>query len=155
MSKIFVALGGIEAEQAAKRTTPLPGDFVHEQSGVMIEIDESQHFTTARLTTLELYPSDAPLGFSLGSYRDLCEQWRARSERYRASKDARGFGPGGRVRQRAYHDALRDLAAPVMGHPPVLRVAAPDRDGDAAYLRVRDQLVSLLEESAEGGHRAD
>ena len=36
-------------------------------------------------------------------------------------------------RERAYHDALRDLATPAMGHPPLLRIAAPDGDGAAAY----------------------
>lgn len=143
MSRIFDALRGHEEEQASKRTTSLPGDFLHEQSGTLIEVDESQHFTSARLATLDLYPETTPLGYDLDAYRELCDQWRSRSDKYRASKDARGFGPGGRVRQRAYHDALRDLAAPAMGHPPVVRVAAPDRDGEAAYMRVRDQLATL------------
>lgn len=39
------------------------------------------------------------------------------------TKTAIGFGPGGR--QRAYNDALRDLVTPTLGHPPVIRVAAP------------------------------
>lgn len=50
-----------------------------------------------------------------------------------AHKAAAGFGPQGRPRQRAYNDALRDLVTPLMGHPPVMRVAVPDRDGAAAY----------------------
>jgi hypothetical protein len=53
------------------------------------------------------------------------------------------FGFGGRQRERAYHDALRDLAVPAMGHPPVLRVAAVEGDGAAAYARHRRALLAL------------
>jgi len=67
-----------------------------------------------------------------------------RSDRYRASKAAVGFGPGGRQRQRAYHDALRDLTAPACGRPPVIRVAVLDDDGPGAYKRERDRVRELL-----------
>ncbi len=50
---------------------------------------------------------------------------------------AKGFGFGGVPRERAYHDALRDLATPAMGHPPLIRIAAVDGDGAAAYARHR------------------
>ena len=50
---------------------------------------------------------------------------------------AKGFGFGGVQRERAYHDALRDLATPAMGHPPLIRIAALDGDGAAAYARHR------------------
>ena len=46
-------------------------------------------------------------------------------------------------RERAYHDALRDLATPAMGLPPLVRIAALDGDGVAAYLRHREELASL------------
>ena len=46
-------------------------------------------------------------------------------------------------RERAYHDALRDLATPAMGHPPLIRIAATDGDGAAAYARHRDSLRAL------------
>jgi hypothetical protein len=46
-------------------------------------------------------------------------------------------------RERAYHDALYDLAVPAMGHPPVVRIAAVDGDGAAAYERHRARLRSL------------
>ena len=51
---------------------------------------------------------------------------------------------GGVQRERAYHDALRDLATPAMGHPPVVRIAAVDGDGAAAYRRNRSSLLALL-----------
>jgi len=140
LDDIFTALDGDPVAQTHKRLTPLPGDFVHEATGTFIEVDESQHFTSFRLLTLDRYPVSVPLGFDLDEYRALCREWSPRSDKYRATKAAVGFGPGGRQRQRAYHDALRDLAAPAMGRPPVIRVPAPDRDGAAAYLRVRDRV---------------
>ena len=133
----------MEADQAAKRLTSLPGDFLHPESMTFIEVDEHQHFTSRRLATLDLYPEGAALGFDLGEYRALCRDWAPRADRYRASKSAAAFGPGGRQAQRAYHDALRDLAVPAMGHPPLVRVAAPARDGAAAYARVRERLATL------------
>lgn len=145
LAHIFVALGGDEVTQKAKRLTALPGDFIHEPTGTFIEVDESQHFTSFRLMTLDLYPADVPLGFDLGEYRGLCRRWAPTSDRYRARKAAVGFGEGGRQRQRAYHDALRDIAAPSMGRPPVIRVPAPDRNGGTAYLRVRERLLGLLD----------
>ncbi len=56
---------------------------------------------------------------------------------------AKAFGFGGVLRERAYHDALRDLATPAMGHPPLVRIAATDGDGAAAYRRHRAVLLSL------------
>lgn len=130
LERIFVALGGDLVEQSTKRLTPLRGDFVHAASGTFIEIDEYQHFTSHRLRSLELYS-------------DLCRQWRGRSDKYRATKAAKGFGVGGRQPQRAYHDALRDLTVSAMGHPPIIRAAATDGDGARAYAAVRDRLIGL------------
>ena len=132
LAGIFQSLDGSVDEQAAKRLTSLPGDFFHVDTGTFIEIDESQHFTCFRLLTLSQYPADTRLGFDLNAYRDLRLEWAVRSDNYRMTKAAVGFGEGGRQRQRAYHDALRDLMVPAMGHPPVIRVAVPDRDGTAA-----------------------
>ncbi|MQW77090.1 hypothetical protein GHK92_14510 [Nocardioides sp. dk4132] len=143
LHRIFTALGGVEADQAAKRLTALPGDFLHPESMTFIEVDEHQHFTSRRVATLDLYPEAAALGFDRGEYRALCRDWASRADRYRASKSAVAFGPRGRQAQRAYHDALRDLAVPAMGHPPVVRVAAPEREGALAYLRVRERLATL------------
>ena len=36
-------------------------------------------------------------------------------------------------RERAYHDALRDLAVPAMGHPPLVRITVLDDDPEGAY----------------------
>jgi hypothetical protein len=42
---------------------------------------------------------------------------------------------GARRAQRAYFDSVRDLAAPVFGNGPVIRVPAADCDGAIAYDR--------------------
>ncbi|GGF36349.1 hypothetical protein GCM10011519_07320 [Marmoricola endophyticus] len=143
LANIFEALGGQPDELASKPMRRLSGDFVHAPTGTFIEVDERQHFTSHRLKTLDLYPSGARLGFDIEEYRDLCRGLAAKADRDFAHKAAAGFGPGGRPRQRAYNDALRDLVTPSMELPPVIRVAAPDRDGVAAYERVRDSLKAL------------
>jgi hypothetical protein len=60
---------------AAGRTTSLPGDFVHEPTGLLIEVDESQHFTSFRLQRLEFYPAGIPLGFEISRYKELRREW--------------------------------------------------------------------------------
>jgi len=54
------------------------------------------------------------------------------------------FGFHGVQDQRAYEDAIRDLASWVMGLSPLIRVAALDGDGVAAYARAKDVLLSKL-----------
>jgi hypothetical protein len=144
VERIYVALGGDPHALVTARRTRLTGDFLHKPTQTLLEIDESQHFTSARLTSLDLYPDGAQLGFDIEHYKALCRRWRGESDGYYRTKSARGFGVAGRQRQRAYYDALRDLSAPAMGLPPVIRVDAPHRDGRAAYLACRGRLVKLL-----------
>lgn len=140
---IFLALGGDLAAQASKRTTALPSHFVHPPTGTLIEVDEHQHFTIHRLTSLDHYSAITPLGFDRERYRALCRCESPRADRYFASKPAVAFGAGGRQCQRAYFDAVRDLATPAMGRPPLVRVDAVDRDGGAAYARAAASLEHL------------
>ena len=93
---------------------------------------------------MELYPPGVPLGFAKDEYASLCRQLAPRADKYRAAKAATGFGPGGRQRQRAYNDALRDLVIPAMGHPPVIRISILDDNGEAAYMRNREMLAFKL-----------
>lgn len=127
LEAIFVELGGDPVVQSAKRARPLTGDFVEFRTGALIEIDEVQHFTSFRAASLGLYGAQVRLGFDRAVYFDLCRELAPRSDRYRAAKDAVGFGPGGRQRQRAYNDALvlyvpafAGLAHSVAGRFPVL-----------------------------------
>lgn len=141
LREVFLALGGDENLLLGARPTPLTADFFHEPSNSLVEVDEIQHFTTARLLSLSMYPDDQILGFDLHEYRSLCEQHLAKADRAFAHKDAKVFGERGRQRQRAYNDALRDLAAPAMGHSGVIRAPSLDGDGAAAWSRVASRLL--------------
>jgi hypothetical protein len=144
LAKIYNALEGDLELLSTARSTRLTGDFVHEPTATLLEVDEHQHFTSARLLTLDLYPADVALGFDLDAYKALCRRWRDQADRAFAHRDARGFGPRGRQRQRAYYDALRDLATPAMGRPPLIRIEAPHDNGRAAYKQHRERLLAAL-----------
>jgi hypothetical protein len=135
--------GDVSVLHASRENLLLAVDLVHEATGTVIEVDDAAHFTSLRLTALELYPADVRLGFDLAEHEELCRAWCARTDRLGRGLAAKGFGFGGLPRERAYHDALRDLAVPAMGHPPVVRIAAVDGDGAAAYRRHRDALLAL------------
>jgi hypothetical protein len=128
---------------ASRENLLLPLDLVHAPSGTVIEVDGPEHFTSSRLTALELYPPDASVGFDVAEHEELCRAWCVTSDVLSRGMPAKGFGFGGVQRERAYHDALLDLATPAMGHPPVVRITALDGDGAAAYVRHRAELLAL------------
>jgi hypothetical protein len=144
LAAIYARLkGDVSVLHASRENLLLAVDLVHEPTGTVIEVDDAAHFTSFRLTALELYPADVSVGFDLAEHEELCRAWCARTDRLARGLAAKGFGFGGNQRERAYHDALRDLAVPAMGHPPVIRIAAVDGDGAAAYARHREALLAL------------
>jgi hypothetical protein len=144
LATIYGRLKGDESVLAASRENLLlPVDLVHRPTGTVIEVDGAAHFTSSRLLTLDLYPASTPVGFGLDGYRELCRALCADSDRLARGMPAKGFGFGGVQRERAYRDALVDLATPAMGHPPLVRIAAVDGDGAAAYARHRTALATL------------
>ena len=116
---------------------------MHAPSGTVVEVDEPPHFTSFRLATLELYPAAAMVGFDLDEHKELCRTWCATTDDLARGLAAKGFGFGGVQRERAYHDALLDLAAPAMGRPPVVRIAAVGRRRSGGLARHRDPLLTL------------
>lgn len=102
-------------------------DAVHtNDSGVsrIIEVDEAQHFTPPRASTLVHYPSDVRTAFD----RRVWTERSAGATKLRGG----GFGrptpplfpePGGRHLQRAFRDSLADLLPAQHGWSPTLRVA--------------------------------
>jgi hypothetical protein len=135
--------GDISVLYASRENLLLPLDLVHAPTGTVIEIDGPPHFTSFRLTALELYPADVHVDFDLGEHKDLCRAWCSKTDGLSRGLASKGFGFGGVQRERAYHDALRDLAVVAMGHPPVVRIVALDGDGAAAYDRHRAALLAL------------
>jgi hypothetical protein len=145
LGAIYARLNGdLSVLHASRENLLLPVELVHEPTGTVIEIDESLHFTSFRLAALELYPDDASVGFDLDEHRELCRAWCATTDSLARGLPAKGFGFGGLPRERAYRDALLDLAAPAMGHPPVVRIAAVDGDGQGAYGHHRASLLALV-----------
>jgi hypothetical protein len=146
LGAIYLRLkGDISVLYASRENLLLPVDLVHAPTGTVIEVDGSAHFTSFRLAALELYPVDAAVAFDLDEHKELCRAWCSRTDGLERGLAAKGFGFGGCQRQLAYHDALRDLAVPAMGHPPLVRLAAVDGDGGAAYHRHRAELKALLD----------
>ncbi len=135
--------GDVSVLHAARENLLLPVDLFHTPTGTVIQLDGAAHFTSFRRAALDLYPADTELGFDIDEYRELCRAWCGTSDVLARGLPAKGFGFGGVQRERAYHDALRDLATPAMGHPPVVRIPALDGDGAAAYARHRGALLRL------------
>jgi hypothetical protein len=135
--------GDVTVLHSARKNLLLPCDLVHLGSGTIVEVDGPEHFSSARLAALELYPADAAVGFDVAGHAALCRDLAASTDLRSRGLPAKAFGFGGVLRERAYHDALRDLATPAMGHPPLIRIAAADGDGAAAYVRHRPVLAAL------------
>jgi len=107
----------------------------HEQTdlatanGQLIELDDVQHFTTARWQSLRLYPQMQSLGFSIDSYRSLIETWKTKANAVFTRQWWPDFDfSGGRRAHRAYFDAVKDLLAPTFTGHQLLRVPVLDRD---------------------------
>ena len=130
LSAIFARLkGDFSVLPAARENLLLPVDLFHAPTGTVVAVDGAEHFTSFRLAALEHYPPE----LDVAAQRSLCREWAARSDRLERGLAAKGFGFGGRPRERAYHDALRDLAVPAMGHPPLVRITVLDDDPEGAY----------------------
>ena len=93
MEKIFSDLGGDSEAQTAKRTTALPGDFLHPPTGTIIEIDEVQHFTSYRMRTFDYYPANAVLGFDADEYVNLCRKYCRKADRTASTRQLQGSVP--------------------------------------------------------------
>jgi hypothetical protein len=114
-------------------------------NGELIELDEVQHFTSARRDTLRWYPGVTSLGFTLGfsidQYRSLIDVWRARANAVFTRQLGADFDfQGGRRAQRANFDAVKDLLAPTFTGAALVRIPVLDRDPRAAALAIHGRL---------------
>ena len=137
LAAIYARLkGDVSVLHASRENLLLPVDLVHAPTGTVIEVDGREHFTSfapgSRSTCI---PPARRSASTSRPNRELCREWCATTDALSRGLPAKGFGFGGVQRERAYHDALRDLATPAMGHPPLIRIAAVDGDGAAAYRR--------------------
>ena len=123
IDNIFRALGG--NPNSGKGIEGLNCDaYFGDSFNFILEFDEHQHFSTSRLKTLESYPSDLQVGFSVEEYKGYCQQYCFGADKYRYSKKTKDFKfPGGRTAQRAYLDCFRDILPPLHGLKPTVRIA--------------------------------
>ncbi len=135
--------GDVTVLHSARKNLLLPCDLVHLESGTIVEVDGPEHFSSARLAALGLYPRRCGRRVRRGRARGPLPRAGRRTDLLSRGLPAKAFGFGGVLRERAYNDALRDLATPAMGHPPLIRIAAADGDGAAAYARHRRMLAAL------------
>jgi len=111
-------------------------DFFIPGRKLIVEFDESQHFTKPRDTTLSLYPYGQDFGFSIVKWRKLCQEL-----------DKRDNDPPYRDEQRAWYDTLRDFAPILWGAGKIIRLYARDlvwcsmNSDTESDLRIFEQLL--------------
>ncbi|MHA1918482.1 MAG: hypothetical protein ACTSWX_01955, partial [Promethearchaeota archaeon] len=116
LKKIYEALQNYRGFKnfIIRRTLPSCDFFVPSQ-GIIVEFDESQHFTIPRKITLEHYPSELELGFSRKKWIAQCKKIQAKDN-----------NPPYRDEQRAWYDTLRDFLPSILGLRPIVRLLATD-----------------------------
>ena len=146
LGAIYARLNGdVSVLHASRENLLLPVELVHEPTGTVIEVDESPHFTSFRLTALELYPADADVGFDLDEHsgavpRVVLDDRRPRRAAWppRASASA-ACSESGPTTMRCATSRRRPWATRrSSGSRPWTATAR------AAYLRNRESLLALL-----------
>lgn len=115
-----------------------PSDFFVPNPPFILEFDESQHFTLARLVTLSLYRPELKVGFPIARWKDLCR-----------SIDARDDEPPDRDERRAWYDTLRDLVPALHGLKPTVRIYSNEFRWcslDSGSGRDQEMFCSILEQ---------
>lgn len=116
LKEIFVALQEYRGHTGFVRTKTLPQcDYYIPNPGFIVEIDEFQHFTAPRKITLQHYPKDLSVGFSIEKWISLCSKINAKDN-----------DPPFRDEQRAWYDTLRDFLPGLIGLRPTVRIYSKD-----------------------------
>jgi hypothetical protein len=114
LQRIRTALSAWRGHGDFIRTATMPPcDFYVTDPPFILEFDESQHFSRARLIALELYPETAKVGFSVHRWREMCRQIAAIDDE-----------PFDRDERRAWYDTLRDWLPGLHGFEPTARIYA-------------------------------
>lgn len=124
IDNIFASLNGDRQANQAKRTMTLDCDaYFGGQYNFILEFDEHQHFSSARLKTFEFYPTDLKVNFSIDQWKQLCKVHKDKADKYRNAKTTTDFNfVGGRTAQRAYLDCFRDLLPLLHELQPTVRI---------------------------------
>ncbi len=90
-------------------------DFFIPSIGLIVEFDESQHFTKPREISLYNYPHKYKVGFDRSRWISLCNKLNKKDN-----------VPQYRDEQRAWYDTVRDLAPLILGLKPTVRLFSKD-----------------------------
>ena len=116
LQHIREVLGGLRGHYDFIKSVQMPPcDYFIADPPFIVEFDENQHFSRARLAALMNYPENIAVGFSICRWQDLCRHI-----------DAVDHTPIDRDERRAWYDTLRDLVPLVHGFRPTLRLYAGD-----------------------------
>jgi hypothetical protein len=137
LERIYDAICGFRSQKSFVKARKLaPVDFFVKATGLIVEFDESQHFTESRALALAHYPPDLRLLYPVERWRELCLQIKKRDNT-----------PIYRDEQRAWYDTLRDFAPRILGKGNTARLysrelawcsLSPERPSDVA------RFISLL-----------
>jgi hypothetical protein len=145
LDQMFTRFKGlVPVLQSCRVNRPYTPVLVHEPTLTIVEVDDVLHFSTPRLQSLDLYPREVQLGFDIEQWKALCREHAPQTDKWRYGLASKCFGWHGLQNERAYQDAVRDIAAWVMGYPPLIRIAAIDGDGAAAFEGAREMLQQRL-----------
>lgn len=116
LGKIYKSLQMLRGNDKFVKSSRLPKvDFFIPNNGLIIEFDESQHFTMPREKALDNYPPGLQVGFSVKRWQSLCQQLHKHDKL-----------PVYRDEQRAWYDTLRDFAPSVRGFGQTIRLYSRD-----------------------------
>lgn len=115
INKIYTALQNHRGFSDFVRASYVDVDFFLPGQNMIVEFDESQHFTEPRKITLSQYPVNLSLGFSLETWMKHCDEILAHDN-----------DPPYRDEQRAWYDTLRDFIPEQTGFNPTKRLFSKD-----------------------------
>lgn len=114
--RIYTSLQNYRNQREFVKSKTLPHcDFFIPNHHLIVEFDETQHFTEPREITLKEYPDELKLGFDRERWIELCKRIRAKDN-----------DPPYRDEQRAWYDTLRDFLPLKVGLKPTIRLFAKD-----------------------------
>ena len=100
IEKIYLEIQKYRGFDSFVKAKKLPRvDYFIPGENLIIEFDESQHFTKPREIALSYYPKEKEYGYSIEKWRVLCQ-----------TLNKRDNDPPYRDEQRAWYDTLRDFA---------------------------------------------
>jgi hypothetical protein len=116
LKDIFSSLKRYRGHDSFTRTHELPSvDFYVPNPGIIVEFDESQHFTSCRKVALIKYPASLRIGFDVNKWIELCDKINAKDN-----------DPLFRDEQRAWYDTLRDFLPSIKQLKPTIRLYSKD-----------------------------